>query len=89
MSSLVGHSLVACTVYGVVDCPWSQERDRRLWLIWLIWVAIAPDLDYVIPRLSPYTHQGLRITHSLVSCQILPFLTLLGLRLAGHSPPPA
>jgi membrane-bound metal-dependent hydrolase YbcI (DUF457 family) len=41
-------------------------------------VSLAPDLDYVIPYLqSLRLSSGLRITHSIASCLVLPICTIL------------
>lgn len=75
MSSFVGHSLSAIAIY------FTQERaliskNRVFWLIWLIIVASAPDIDYLIPELNLSAHQGLRITHSFLFIAILPCCTI-------------
>ncbi|NEO86663.1 MAG: hypothetical protein F6J87_20755 [Spirulina sp. SIO3F2] len=74
MSSFLGHSLTAWTI-----APLPNSRSRWLWLGWLTVVALAPDCDYVIPWFHPSANEGLRITHALLSCQILPVLTILWL----------
>ena len=89
MSSFVGHSLVAWTI-GITSSYTEKfpiRRDRFLWLGWLTVVALASDLDYILPFLHPSSHQGLRITHSLFACQLLPILTLIYLRYRGASKP--
>ncbi|NJL00356.1 MAG: hypothetical protein HC910_07190 [Spirulinaceae cyanobacterium SM2_1_0] len=86
MSSIVGHLLAGWTVqvtWQSAAQSGSARRDRRLWLLWLLVIAIAPDFDYLIPGLHPRHHQGLRITHALLSCQLLPALTVLWLHWRG------
>ncbi len=87
MSSFIGHALAGLMV-GVVTKP-SKSRsgliDSRWWLGWLVIVAMAPDLDYILPFLHPSSHDGLRISHSLFFCQLLPILTLIYLRIKGFS----
>lgn len=87
MSSFIGHSLMGWTI-GVAmrhlaePAPESQ-RHRWLWRSWLVIVALAPDMDYVVPWLHPGAHGGLRITHSLLSAALLPVLTLMYLGWTG------
>ncbi len=77
MSSLIGHSLVGLTIF-VNGTNFEQTKNRWhciLWSGWFVLVAIAPDFDYIVPFLHPSANDGLRITHSIVFCQILPLLT--------------
>ena len=77
MSSFIGHSLAAATVY-------VAARPRNwLWCAWLIVVASAPDVDYLIPALRLSGPLIIRITHSFVGCQVVPVMTWLILWLAG------
>ena len=91
MSSFVGHSLVAWTIGATASYRRTEISTRRHygvgWLSWLIVVALAPDLDYLLPFLHPSSHVGLRITHSLLACQLLPLLTLIYLRCREASKP--
>jgi hypothetical protein len=80
LSSFVGHSLAALGVYSLGEKP-SSPFVRALWLGWLLVVASAPDLDYVIPALRSTHHDGLRITHSPAFVLILPALTVAVLAL--------
>jgi inner membrane protein len=88
MSSLIGHSLAAIAINIAIpkasnpaasnQAPPQQKRwGDLLWLGWLIIVACAPDLDYVIPSLYPSAHGGMRITHAITSCLILPIASIL------------
>jgi inner membrane protein len=54
-----------------------------MWAGWLIALASAPDLDYLIPALGSPAHHGLRITHSIAFSLILPLCTGGALYLAG------
>lgn len=79
MSSFVGHSFSAIAIY------FTQQRtltlkNRIFWLIWLIIVASAPDIDYIISKLNLSAHQGLRITHSFLFIAILPCCTIAVLK---------
>lgn len=69
MSSFIGHSIPAIGLF------FSKRRHNIsfVWLIWLILVAWFPDIDYLSATLRP---QGLRITHSIVGCLIVPCLTI-------------
>src|SRR5262249_7369043 len=54
--------------------PASRLR-RLMWAGWLIALASAPDLDYLIPALGSPAHHGLRITHSVAFSLVLPLCT--------------
>jgi inner membrane protein len=78
MSSLVGHTLTSLGVYATTQPPKKLALRDLLWLSWLTFVAIAPDLDYFSPALMRRASSGvLRVTHSLVGCLVFPILTLL------------
>jgi inner membrane protein len=54
------------------------------WLIWLIAIASAPDIDYLIPALKvQHADQTLRITHSFVGVLLVPAISILVLQLRG------
>src|ERR1044071_10244838 len=78
MSSFLGHSLAA---YSLFSIDW-RERPSTLWsavwLAWLVVLASAPDIDYLVPALASPAHQGSRITHSIAFSLILP-LSSVGL----------
>ncbi|NET50383.1 MAG: metal-dependent hydrolase [Merismopedia sp. SIO2A8] len=79
MSSFFGHSLAGWTV-GLLDKPLSfitTARQKWLWRGWLVMIAIAPDIDYVVPFLHPRANDGLRITHSFFFAALLPIITLI------------
>jgi len=82
MSSIIGHTLTGLGIYATTQPPKKLTwRDVALcdllWSGWLIFVALAPDLDYIFPSL--YVRRAsmgvLRITHSLVGCLVFPVLT--------------
>jgi inner membrane protein len=85
MSSFIGHSIPAIGLY--LSRQSSQQlvalypRQRWFWLLWLVLVAWAPDIDHFVPALHASAHQGLRVTHSFVFCLLLPGCTILGLKL--------
>lgn len=85
MSSFIGHSLPAISLYFSASPPHQplvyRSNYRWLWLIWLVLVAWNPDIDHFVPSLHASAHQGLRITHSIVASLILPCSTILVLRL--------
>jgi membrane-bound metal-dependent hydrolase YbcI (DUF457 family) len=43
-----------------------------MWLGWLVVLASAPDIDYVVPALASPAHHGSRITHSIALSLLLP-----------------
>jgi inner membrane protein len=47
-----------------------------MWLGWLVVLASAPDIDYLVPALASPAHQGSRITHSIAFSLILPLSTV-------------
>ncbi len=55
--------------------------------MWLIALASAPDIDYLIPALNSSAHHGLGITHSIAFSLILPFCTMRSIVLKAVSPP--
>ena len=77
MSSFIGHSIPAIGIYFSV----RRQKYSFFWLIWLVLVAWFPDIDYLIPALRP---DGIRITHSILFCSILPCLTIIVLHFLKH-----
>jgi inner membrane protein len=76
MSSFLGHSLAAYSLFSLdrrkrLSTPW-----RAVWLGWLVVLASAPDIDYLVPALGSPAHQGSRITHSIAFSLILPLLSV-------------
>ena len=84
MSSLLGHSLAAYSLASATRCCQGSISLRFLWAGWLIALASAPDVDYLIPALNSRAHHGLRITHSVAFSLVLPLCTALILSLAGR-----
>lgn len=72
MSSFLGHSLAAYSLFSLGQRKWPSTHRRALWLGWLLVLAFAPDIDYIVPALASPAHQGSRITHSIVFSLILP-----------------
>ena len=81
MSSFIGHSLAALTVYAM-DRP--ARPLRWGWLVWLVVLALAPDIDYLLAPLRLPGTPIIRVTHSLVGCLTLPALTAAVLALRGE-----
>ena len=48
-----------------------------MWLGWLLVLASAPDIDYLVHALGSPANQGRRITHSIAFSLILPLLSCL------------
>ena len=88
MSSFIGHTVAAITVYVAtepVNFSMSiSDRLKHFWrnkkqflcLSWLIVVASIPDLDYVVKAWQSSNNQGLRITHSVLFSLIVPSFTI-------------
>jgi inner membrane protein len=70
MSSFIGHTIPAIGLYF----SGNRQKYSFFWLLWLVLVAWFPDIDYLIPALIP---NGIRITHSIFFCSILPCLTII------------
>lgn len=83
MSSIVGHGLTALCIFSLEKPPPKAFLRDFVWLLWLMFLAISPDLDYVVPLFYPANHNGLRVTHSLLVGLILPILTSLVLVATG------
>lgn len=82
MSSFIGHSLAAATIYVSAYRP-QKPVAPFLWAAWLIITASAPDIDYLLPSLRLPGHPPARLTHSLIGCEMVPLLTCIILVLAG------
>jgi hypothetical protein len=83
MSSFLGHSLAAYSLASAMRQDPASPLGRLSWAGWLIALASAPDLDYLIPAFSSSAHHGLRITHSIAFSLALPLCTSGALYLAG------
>ncbi|HOC20601.1 MAG TPA: metal-dependent hydrolase [Anaerolineae bacterium] len=85
MSSIIGHTLNTVGIYANSRQP-EMERPSwwwsLLWLGWLGFVGLAPDLNYVIPQLY-VTRRSIetdpRITPSLMGAWLFPLLTMAAL----------
>lgn len=83
MSSFLGHSLAAYSLASATQYGRGAASQRFIWAGWLIVLASAPDIDYLIPALNSRAHQGLRITHSVAFSLALPVCTAAVLRLTS------
>lgn len=84
MSSFLGHSLVASSIYWFAHpSQRNSSRKRFFWLLWLIVIASAPDIDYLVAAWNSAANQGLRITHSILFSLILPCCTIILLGFSG------
>ena len=72
MSSFLGHSLAAYSLFSSNQRVRPSTLWRAVWLAWLVVLASAPDIDYLVPALASPAHQGSRITHSIAFSLILP-----------------
>ncbi|HLM54889.1 MAG TPA: metal-dependent hydrolase [Pyrinomonadaceae bacterium] len=75
MSSFVGHSLAAFFISSFHRERSGSTPYKVVWVGWLIALASAPDLDYIIPSLATPARGGLRITHSVTFSLFLPLCT--------------
>jgi membrane-bound metal-dependent hydrolase YbcI (DUF457 family) len=76
MSSFLGHSLAAYSLFSLGQWKRPSSRRRAMWLVWLVVLASAPDIDYLVPALGSPAHQGSRITHSIAFSLILPLFSV-------------
>ena len=76
MSSFLGHSLAAYALFSLDRRTRPSTLWRAVWLAWLVVLASAPDIDYLVPALASPAHQGRRITHSVAFSLILPLLSV-------------
>ena len=76
MSSFLGHSLAAYSLFSLEQWKWPSSRWRAIWFGWLIVLASAPDIDYLVPALGSHAYQGIRITHSIAFSLILPLFSI-------------
>jgi membrane-bound metal-dependent hydrolase YbcI (DUF457 family) len=76
MSSFLGHSLVAYTLFSLDRWKRPFSSWGAMWLGWLVVLASAPDVDYLVPALASRAHQGSRITHSIAFSLILPLFSI-------------
>jgi len=74
MSSFIGHSLAAFTIGKSLQ---TDNKSYLFWKTWLIFSALVPDIDYIVPLLNAPNNRGVRITHSIVFCLIAPFLGIV------------
>lgn len=72
MSSFLGHGLAAYTLFSLDRRGRPSAPRRAVWLAWLLVLASAPDIDYLVPALAAPAHRGSRITHSVAFALLLP-----------------
>jgi hypothetical protein len=82
MSSFLGHSLAAYSLASAAGLRREAAPQRFAWAAWLIVLASAPDVDYLIPALNSVAHGGIRITHSVAFSLTLPLCTIAALYIA-------
>lgn len=75
MSSFVGHVLAALTI-GKLFEEKTTFAQKAVWQTCLVACAFAPDIDYVIASLNFVNNSGLRITHTIAFCLILPIFLM-------------
>ena len=74
MSSPVGHTLAALSIYYTTEKPGQKFSWKKLvWPGWMIVAASIPDVDYLIHAINCPTF---RITHSIAAALILPLGTI-------------
>jgi inner membrane protein len=76
MSSFLGHSLAAYSLFSLDQRERTSTLWRAVWLAWLVVLACAPDIDYLVPALASPAHQGRRITHSIALSMALPLFSV-------------
>lgn len=76
MSSFLGHGLAAYSLFSLDRRGRPSTPRRAVWLAWLVVLASAPDIDYLVPALASPAHQGSRITHSIAFSLILPLFSV-------------
>ncbi|HVF42026.1 MAG TPA: metal-dependent hydrolase [Pyrinomonadaceae bacterium] len=79
MSSFLGHSLAAYTLFSLERWKRPFSRGRAVWLGWLVALASAPDIDYLVPALASPAHEGRRVTHSIAFSLLLPLSSVVAL----------
>ena len=82
MSSVFGHGLAAIAINSTSPKTDSQ-LNRIIWLLWLIFVALIPDLDHFLPFLHQSANNNIRITHTILFGSLLPAITSLLLPIFG------
>jgi membrane-bound metal-dependent hydrolase YbcI (DUF457 family) len=76
MSSFLGHSLAAYSLFSLNRRERPSTLWRAVWLAWLVVLASAPDIDYLVPALASPAHRGSRITHSIALSMALPLFSV-------------
>lgn len=86
MSSFIGHGLAAIAIDSTSSNT-DSKLNRAIWLLWLIFVALVPDLDHFLPILHQSANNNIRITHTILFCSLLPAITTLFLLVLGSRGP--
>lgn len=76
MSSFIGHGLAALTIGKIFEAK-TPLNHPVIWRGFLVLCAFAPDIDYLVDSLNLSNNKGLRITHSVGFCLLLPILAML------------
>ena len=76
MSSFLGHSLAAYSLFSLDRRERPPTLRRAVWLAWLVVLASAPDIDYIVPALASPAHRGSRVTHSIALSVALPLFSV-------------
>ena len=76
MSSFLGHGLAAYSLFSLDRRERPSTLWRAVWLAWLVVLAFAPDIDYLVPALASPAHRGSRITHSIALSMALPLFSV-------------
>src|ERR687893_99441 len=76
MSSFLGHGLAAYSLFSLGQPRRPPTPWGAMWLAWLVVLASAPDIDYLVPALASPAHNGSRITHSIALSMVLPLSTV-------------
>ncbi|MEM7018609.1 MAG: metal-dependent hydrolase [Pseudomonadota bacterium] len=78
MSSFIGHALTASFIFvSHRNVQNNINWPGACWLGWLVLVALAPDLDYIVTFLNKTHFAGLRVTHSILFTALPPLLTII------------
>jgi membrane-bound metal-dependent hydrolase YbcI (DUF457 family) len=85
MSSFIGHSLAAFSIYSLNRQSLSNSL-RKWWLAWLIIIASTPDIDHIVRsfHLKTTTGYDIRITHSILLSLLIPLVTVILLYFFGY-----
>jgi hypothetical protein len=77
ISSFLGHAIAGYSVARL-----SKGSRNPLWILWLVFAAMAPDIDYILAWFFGI-HFPIRYTHSIGFCFGLSVVTVVILKLGG------